>query len=55
MKAESYQENMQPVPCLWHWSQPEEGNSLEDCEKIVRDYMSENRGKRLWDLPVMFV
>lgn len=29
--------NKQTTPTLWHWEEPEEGMSLEDCEKIVAE------------------
>lgn len=55
MKTENFQAKESIQPMLWYWSQPDEGNSVEECEKIVNDYRCENRGKKLFDLPVMFV
>lgn len=55
MKTDNLQTKETASPMLWYWSQPEEGNDLEECEKIVNAYRFENFGQKYFDLPIMFV
>lgn len=42
------------IPTLWHWEEPKEGMSLEDCEKIVAENIRFDREKR-FTMQIMFV
>lgn len=47
-------EKKQITPMLWHWEEPVEGMSLEDCEKIVAENTRFDRDTRFM-MRIMFV
>lgn len=55
MRTENVQTKEPVGPMLWYWNPPEEGNDVEECEKIVNAYRFERFGKGYFDLPILFV
>lgn len=44
----------QKTPTLWHWEEPKEGMSLEDCEEIIAQNTRFDRETR-FTIQFMFV
>ena len=43
------------VPMLWYWNVPENGMDMEDCEKIAKENLSDQRNIKYMDMYIAFV
>lgn len=49
------EEREKQTPMLWYWSVPENGMDMEDCEKIVKENLTNRQNNKYMDMYIAFV